>query len=458
MKKIAVYVLCVSIAAFAFSGCGRVANSELKQVKISIGNWENDSNPEGKAVMQKNVDKMKEKYPNITIIPDQWSYDVDSFLPKAASGQLPTMYSSWFSEVSQIIEAGYAADVTDAVKKYALDTSLNPKSLNIMKRDDKYYGLPQSNYVMGLSCNVNLFKKAGEVDENGVPKFPKTYEELAQLAKRIKDKTGKAGFFMPTTQNQGGWQFMNIAWSFGAEFEKKVDGKWMATFNSPQGVAALQFIKDLKWKYNVLTDDILISMADYSKLFATDQVAMALDAPGNNMNSAISDYKMNKDSIASGKIPAGPQGRYALLGGAVYVFSSTATPEQIDACFKWLEITGYTPKVDLEQKDNPWYQSEREKGHIVGNFGMPIWVNPERIKAEKQIIDQYVNVDLKMFSDYMDFKDVEVRQEEPKACQELYKMLDAVIQSTLINESSNPQELLDKAAQEFQKQYLDKAN
>ena len=189
---------------------------------------------------------MNDLYPNIEIITDEYTYSVDTFLPKAASGQLPNLYRTWFTEANKIINAGYAEDITNVLENNNVSSNVNPDLLALCEKDGHYYGLPTSAYSMSMMYNVDLFKEAGLVDENGVPVFPKTWEEVAQTAVTIKEKTGKYGFFYPTKNNQGGWMFMNIAWGFGADFEKQVDGKWTAAFDSQEAADALQFIKDLK--------------------------------------------------------------------------------------------------------------------------------------------------------------------------------------------------------------------
>ena len=104
--------------------------------------------------------------------------------------------------------------------------------------------------------NAEVFADAGLVDEDGIPLYPKTWEELAEVAQTIKDETGSAGLCLLAQDNAGGWHFSNIAWCFGAELEEQdADGKWMANLNSPEAVAAMQYVKDLKWKYDVLTSD-----------------------------------------------------------------------------------------------------------------------------------------------------------------------------------------------------------
>lgn len=428
---------------------------------MTIANWpkETDANRKSYEAWLKT---MNEKYPYVTVKTDEWAYDTNSFLPKAASGQLANLYTTWYTEVNKIIDAGYAGDITDAVKKYGYDKNINPDVLSILSKDGKYYALPGDNftgaYLMGMFYNVNLFKKAGLVDEKGVPKFPQTYDELAQTAKIIKDKTGKAGFFFPTKNNQGGWQFMNIAWSYGAEFEKKVDGKWKAVYNSPEAVSALQYVKDLKWKYNVLTDNVLVDVNEMFKLFGTDQLGMSygIIAWGNNI---VNDYKMSKDNLAMSTVPAGPKSRTAVLGGGVSMFSPNSTPEQIDAGIKWLEVMGISPNPSKSSLDGLETQMKNDQslGRIVGPHGIRIWTSPERVKAEDDLLNKYCDINLDMWSNYAASKDVTLKAEEPVNCQELYKALDGVVQAVLTDKNADPKQLLDKSVANFQKDYLDKA-
>jgi ABC-type glycerol-3-phosphate transport system substrate-binding protein len=330
--------------------------------------------------------------------------------------------------------------------------------LKLVTKDGKIYGVPDGGYYMGVWYNINLFKQAGLLDDKGVPKFPRTYDELAQTAKIIKDKTGKAGFFLPTKNNQGGWEFMNIAWSYGAEFEKQENGKWKAVFNSPEAVAALQYVKDLKWKYDVLPDNALVSVDDGFKLFGTDQVAMGF-ATTDWRDNPINDYKMSKDAIAMSAIPGGPKGRIALFGGNLRMFANNATPDQIDAGFKWLKIIGKSPDVDQDAMKglDDSQATEKNLNRVAGVHGLLPWVNKEKLDAMNAIYDKYRNVNLDLWKDYMENQGVTIRPEEPMNAQELYKALDTAIQAVLIDKNSDPKAVLDKAVADFQKDYLDKA-
>ncbi|WP_125659508.1 ABC transporter substrate-binding protein [Paenibacillus baekrokdamisoli] len=431
---------------------------EPKPVTIKISNWPKPNEEAQVKVANDFVAKMAEKYPNIKLEKDEWGYEVSSFLPKAASGELPTIYETFFTEADKIIKANYSADITDALKTNGFDQALNPDLLKLVQKDDKYFGIPKDGYVIGLMYNVNLFKEAGLVDDKGVPIFPKTYEELAVTAKTIKDKTGKAGFFLPTKNNQGGWMFMNIAWAYGAEFEQQVDGKWKAAFNTPEAAAALQYIKDLKWKYGVLPANNLVDIGtDMFQMFGTDQVGMSFGISDWG-NAIVQGFKMSKDNLAMSALPAGPKGNVTLLGGGLYMFAPESTPEQLDAAFKWLDVKGFSPKVTPESLAGLESTSKtaNEQGLIVGPHGIRVWVNQDRITAEQQIIDKYTNVNMALFNDYMTNGSKGLRPEVPVNAQELYKTLDTVIQSVLTSKNADPKALLDKAAAEFQKDYLDK--
>jgi ABC-type glycerol-3-phosphate transport system substrate-binding protein len=473
-KKIIALVLCLGMTSSIAAGCGNSSESsstattnsvastsasgQPKEVTITVADWPKESDTTQRQLYDGYVKAMKEKYPNVTIKQDEWKYDANSFLPKAASGQLPTLYNTWFTETQKIINSEYAADITSEMVKSGFDKAINPDILNLISKDGKYYGVPESAYVMGMWYNVNLFKKARLLDQNGIPKYPKTYDELAQTAKIIKEKTGKAGFFFPTKNNQGGWEFMNIAWSFGAEFEKNVNGKWQAVFNSPEAVSALQYVKDLKWKYNVLTDNVLVEVGDMFKLFGTDQVAMAFGMT-DWMNAPVNDYKMSKDNLAISAEPSGPKGSIPQMGGSLFMFSPESTPEQIEAGLQWLAIKGITPGATdtalkgIEEK----VKADNAAKRITGPVGLRTWSDPERIKAEDAIYNKYKTVNMDLFKDYMQNGSKNMKPEEPINAQELYKALDLVIQSVLTDKNADPKTLLDKAAADFQKTYLDKA-
>lgn len=459
MKKGKILTALALCTVMILGGCGKTGDSG--KTKISISNWPDKSMEAELAKMEKNKEAFMKNNQDIEVVGDMWAYSVDTFVPKASSNQLPNVYDTYFTELDKIIDAGYAADVTEQMEKYGYTDAMSEELLDIVSKDGKIYGVPTQAYIMGLYINLNVFKEAGLLNEDGTPKVPSTYDELREMAKTITEKTGKIGFMLPTMNNQGGWQFMNMAWSYGTEFMKNEDGKWTATFASDECAEALQLIKDMKWKDGTWSANALVDNEEVTRMFATDQVGMVISEPNYFATVAVTSYGMNKDDIAMGKLPGGPKGRYALLGGTVKMFSPNSTPEQLDACFKWLNAGGSGPEVtdEIRTEREKSLQIEVDKGYVVGipvPKAVQIWNSDERNAFNEELNQKFRNIDVKMFGSYSDTEGVTIKAEEPMNCQELYKTLDNCLQKILTEESADVKTVLKEAQDNFQKNYFDR--
>ena len=90
---------------------------------------------------------------------------------------------------------------------------------------------------------------------------------------------------------------MNIAWSNGVEFMAKENNRWTAKFDTQACADTLQYIKDLKWKYDALPTSTFLAMTDLETLLSTDQLAMYF-RPADNSSTLVDNYGMSKDNIA----------------------------------------------------------------------------------------------------------------------------------------------------------------
>lgn len=459
-KRIAALILAGAMTASLFTACGKSADKdESGKTVISVGGW-----PEKNDNTYANYEKMRTEFeqenPDVSVVPDQWKFDLKSFYPKAAGGQLPNVYESNFTEVSQIINANYGSDITAALKKYNLYDNLNKDVLDVVSKDGKVYAFPFAAYVLGLAYNVDMLEKAGLMEADGTPKQPKDWNEVAEFAQKIKQATGKAGFVFPTANNNGGWIFTCLAWSFGTEFMKQDgDGKWKATFNSPEAAAALQWIKDLKWKYDVLPSNALIDGTELYKVFGTGEAAMLI-AAGDFPRKVVS-YDMKPERAGIMAIPSGPKKHVTLLGGSVYALSNNSTEDQIDAGVRWIKQS-YTPIISDTFKENKKKEIEsyRDKGQLVTIQSMSPWnSNAETVKYESELRTSMANANINHVRLYNEFVanlgDCELRPEEPICAQELYGILDGCIQEVLTNKDADCAALLEKANSDFQSNYLD---
>ncbi|NLO83996.1 MAG: extracellular solute-binding protein [Clostridiales bacterium] len=396
-----------------------------------------------------------ETYPDVALERAQYKYATDTFVPLAEAGTLPTIFETWFTEPQKLIKGEFVADVTDQMEARGWLEKMNPSIRTLLSSDDgRLYGVPRDGYALGLMINVEVFEDAGLVDENGVPLYPKTWEELAEVSVKIKEATGSAGLCLLAKDNAGGWHFSNIAWCFGAVFQVQgEDGKWTAQLNTPEVVAAMEYVKDLKWKYDVLTSDP--TSEDWGTGFTqlgTGAAAMYIAA-----NDAVSQPTDNNglavDKLMMAGIPAGPAGAYSLFGGTPYMLSKTATAEEIDAALNYLEIMGKAPVLTETAKAGLAEDARYRKDNgipVINEF--PVWADDELVAARREVVAEYSNVDPALFDPYFDAVASEgnLKMEEPQITQDMYALLTNVLQAVVTDEAAAIQTLLDEADANFQ--------
>lgn len=453
-RKIISALMTIALATSMLSGCG----SKNEKVSITIGNWPTKEQTSYE-VVQKRLEEFKTAHPEWDVETSEFVYDTKSFTTTAAGGRLPTVWAAPFTEIELIADAGYCADISDNIKEIGLDKIINPELLELVTGENgEIWGLPHGAYAQGLTINKKLFKEAGLVNADGTIMVPKTYDELAEFAATIKEKTGKAGFTIPTMSNQGGWNFINIAWSYGTEFMKQGDdGKWIATFDSDEFKSALKWLYDMKWVHNAFPDDNFVDHNKRMQYLGTYQAAMTIAGPVEQ--SLVTKYDMDMADIACTRLPEGPAGRFSQTGGAVEFFDANATDDEINAALRWyVEYGGFAMEIDEEtvKKEEEATIASLEAGKIVlPKLAFPDFINRDGEEKLDEIRQKYANVDYADYSDYYSFDNVALRAEEPVCCQQLYAVMDSLIQEILTNKDVDIDEAVAIAVNDFQKNHLD---
>ncbi len=458
LKKATALTLAAALLIPCLSGCGeKTGKKNDDRITISVSNApKEENNPERYKQFMEQIARFEEKYPNIHVVGDEWAFDLQTFAAKAEGGTLPTIYYIPFTQTKNLMRLGYAVDITKQINDYGYYDIISDYTMENISHDGKIYYMPRDLYTMNLTVNMNLFREAGLVDENDTPKIPNTYDELLETAKIIKEKTGKAGFMMPAT-GVGGWEFTVFAWAFGTQFMEENDGKYTATFDSPECIEALQFIKDMKWKYDVLPDNIFINIEEQMKLMATDQCAMCISNYDATQNMA-GNFGMKADDIGVGNLPAGPKRRVTLVGGSYASFAPNATQEQLDAAFKYLtfenDVLNFDDAAKKTMEDK--VKLDIELGYIVGLKGLSIWNNnSEYQKYADELQEKLCNVNPNHIKAYNDQSGIEFQTEEPVCASNLNDTLAACIQEVLTDKDADCAAILKQANSDFQKNYLD---
>ena len=453
MKKFLKVGFCVLVmfcaASMVFAG-GQGGSSGGTEVRLGI--YPEADQPSEVAMHQEFIKRFNEKHPNVRITPAQYRYQLDTFMPLAQSGRLPTIFETWFTETEKLINGNFIRDITAEVKARGWDTKMNAGIRDIVSKDGKIYGVPRDGYALGLYINVPLFRQAGLVDANGVPAYPKTWAEFVTVATRIKERTGQPAICLLAKDNAGGWHFSNIAWAFGARFVTLQGNRYVANMNSAAAVQALTFIKELKWTHDVLTADP--TNEDWGtgwRAIGTGTAAMYIGAH-DGINQINEVWGLPVGDVMLAPLPAGPGGQFSLMGGTYYTFARNATTDQVNAALDYLEIMGRAPIVSNDTRVGLMRDAARRKNAgipVIPEF--PAWDFPELIQAKQEAIDMFSNVNMRLYNDYYATiaKSGNVRAEELFA-QDVYAELTKALQEVITNRNADPKALLDIAQRNVQ--------
>lgn len=456
MKKLLAVILSLCLCLSAMTA--------LAETTLKLGVYPEDVKVAEVAVHEEVfIPAFEQAMPDVKLERAHYEYQLDTFMPLVESGNLPTVFPTWYTEPQKLIRAGTIADITDYLEELDWLDKMNPSVRALLSDENgRVYGTPRDGYALGLMINAELFRDAGLVDADGIPLYPKTWDELIEVGKTIKEETGSAALVYLGDRVQSGWHFTNVAWTFGAEFETQdADGKWAAHIDTPEVLAAMELLRDLKWEHDLLTSDPLSE--NWGTGFAqlgTGAAAMYMAA-----NDAVEQPTANNglpvEDLMMVGIPAGPAGSYSLSGGTPFVFAADATPEEIVAGLKYLEIMGRSPVLNDVSRQGLIEDAKNrvDKGiPVIREF--PAWIDEEIINAKLEVVAEYANVDPRMFDPYFDATSSEgnLKMEEPMMTQELYGELGNVIQEIFTNENADIPALLAKAQANFQKMLDDEVN
>ncbi|MBQ9210058.1 MAG: sugar ABC transporter substrate-binding protein [Clostridia bacterium] len=456
--------LCLLLGALPFAAADEVVDPDLTAT-VTLGDWPADTAPDSeRQAAEAWKAKVEAQYPKATLTPDYYSYTLSNYVAMAKGGTAPTIFQPPFTDPQLLIRQNLVGDVTESLEKAGVLEKFSPAYVEMLADENgRIYGLPRDGYVLGLHINIALFREAGLVDEEGLPLYPKTLQELAEYGQIIREKTGKAGLVFPASETYGGWLFTNIAWNFGCVGENALeyqdeDGRWVCNFTSDQAVAAMEYMRDLKWKYDILNADATTTdWASSHTALGTGEAAMNF-AADDSVDQPTAYKGLPVEDFALVPFPAGDAGRYALAGGTCYMFAPNITLDQGTVLMAWLKAKGKLPFLedDIIEGIRTDYAAKRDRGAPVIP-AISAWNDEEYNAAKQAIIDEYSNVDMRLYNDFFDSiteGTITLRSEEPVFAQQLYRELTAVIQRMITKEGADVVKALQKAQDSFQ-EYLD---
>ena len=319
------------------------------KIELRIGFWPENTETKDIAMYQAWKEAFEADYPEYEIIPDHYTYDTSTVGSKYLTGTLPTVFETWFTEPIKLVKNKYIRSIDSQLKELGWDTIIDPDMKETLTFDGKIYGIPRDGYGLGLVINLKTFVENGLLEEDSVgnailydatgkPLYPTTFEQIYEASLVIAENTETKGILICSANKNGGWQFSNIAWNYGAELEiVESNGKIKANLDCDEAVNALRWIQKMKQEELLLNSPSVTYDQWYNAI--GEKVAMAI-VGSDVLQLAQTQGGIDMKDLAFVPMPTGDGIHYySLYGGTPFVFSSEATDEQVMGDLKFFEYS-----------------------------------------------------------------------------------------------------------------------
>lgn len=436
-------VAIAGLAALAMVGslaaCSAGASSDGGKTELRVATFPPGADEAAYTAFAEQEKQFEKEHEDIDIIGVEYEWEGPTFAVQLAGGSLPDVFTVPFTDAKTLLENGQLMDLTDEIDELGYTDKFNPIILDAVKDGDRIYGFPRQAYAMGLHYNRTLFEEAG-LDPDAPPT---TWDEVREAAKTISEKTGKAGFMEMTQNNTGGWQLTAATVARGGSIQQdNGDGTYTSTIANDATKGALEFLQDLRWEDDSLGANMLLDWGTINQEFAAGNIGMY--SSGSDVYTAlVRDFSLDPDDYGLTVVPV-ENGGGTLGGGDIAVVSPTVDDETKAAAVTWIDWF-YMQKLLDEDAAVLDAKTLAESDQAVGTPVLPV-LDRETYEESLTWIEPYINVPRDQMTPFIEGVWDQTPVGEPKSkTQEIYALLDTVVQAVLTDENADIDALLEKA-------------
>jgi ABC-type glycerol-3-phosphate transport system substrate-binding protein len=377
--------LVISLVMFSMvlAGCGsdgarKSGNSDNGKIKLVF--WSGATKGNKDQVHEEELIKEYAKENNIEIDYQLFNWDQlkDKIVTSVAANDSPSItwgLGEWYGEFRDM---GALADLTSLWNSYEDKDQFYPNVMEALTTDGKLYALPNYIAPRALVYHRDLLTQAGF----DVP--PKTWDELIEVSKTIKEKTGKFAFGIAGTGERAPQELASFLFQNGLNIaEEKGDGKYKNNWqdsseNLKKATEVFQFYKDMLDKGVIDENSVVGGWEELDTNFSLGKYAMV------NNGSWMQNYEENNpkemEDVEVGLPPYNSTPATFLEINTYYIYNNDE--KEVKEAMKLVEFllskenqqSGRpegSPRTDMEiDQNNKWAQG----------FG-----NPELIEQAKPL-------------------------------------------------------------------------
>ncbi|MCR8645176.1 extracellular solute-binding protein [Paenibacillus sp. N1-5-1-14] len=318
-----------------------------KPVTVTFQNIYPDPTAPNNKIMKKIVADFEASHKNIKIELDSLNTDQQKIKLKtqAASGEVPDItIVNPAAQMKPFVDGGILEPLDDMLGN-GLKETFQSGILDYYSFNDKVYALPDGNNLGVVFYNKELFAQAGV-------EVPKTFEDLVEVAKKLKAKGITPIAVGEKDTWTGSFLFMNIVLrtNNGPNFLKDVLEK-KKTFNDPAFVEAVQKLEDLVQVKGFQDGATAVDQNAAGNLFKSGKAAMHYIG---TWETGGMDASAIKDKVGVFKFPTvggkGDPDQFMLAPGSAFAVSAKSKHMKETKEFLAYFMTNY-PKVSFEMKN-----------------------------------------------------------------------------------------------------------
>lgn len=306
-----------------------VASEDVEKEPVTLTIWKPQK--EADEFTEAQEQKFLDEHPWITL--NNVYHDAEGsqdLMIAVAAGTAPACIEISYPQMYRYMYADVLMPLDDYFANWDDYANIDPSMVEFWNYNGSHYGLPRSQYVMGLYYNRAILKEA-----NVQP--PTNWDELVETAKLLTvPEKQQYGFGLLISQWTE-WWFEYFVWQAGGDLTKKnADGSLTATFTDPAVVKAAEFYRTLLQE-KCLQSDLTIDYNTLAADFAAGKAAMTLG--GSDAASWYVSMGMKPEDMGFAPMITGPSGNGpSQVGGGVYVIPKTNDQAIADAAFEYISF------------------------------------------------------------------------------------------------------------------------
>jgi len=321
--------------------------------KVTLTWWTGQS-AEAQKILEGLAKEYQALHPNVTLNVSSGAATTDELLTKLSAGftsgtypDISYAYGSWATELGR---SGRTQDLKDYVAEPAMAWEEIPAAARATATvEGRVIGVPALVDNLGLIYNKKLFDAAGLAH----PTDDWSWDDFRAAAKKLTDpsKNIYGTAYSVSGSEDTTWHLWPLLWQKGGRI---LDDSGGPAFNSEQGVAALEYLRQLA----VVDKSMYLDQTDerYAQLFYAGNVGMIISGPW-----VLYDLKEQKVDYDVSFLPAFDGNHETVSGPDLWVLLDHEDPNRAGAgrdFVRWLTSKEIDPKWNLTFGNLPLRNSE----------------------------------------------------------------------------------------------------